>query len=93
MPRNKQRSIATIVAAMLFCVSAHASDIRDGDSNDNALTAQESAEVKRDLARIATTLAAQDAIAGVNRAMRRNLDRRLNDQPTTRTTEKSADGR
>lgn len=78
---------------MLFCVSAHASDIRDGDSNDNALTAQESAEVKRDLARIATTLAAQDAIAGVNRAMRRNLDRRLNDQPTTRTTEKSADGR
>ncbi len=93
MPSKQHRSIAAIAAAMLICMSAAASDSGDGDREHGAPTGRETADVKRDLARKAISLAAEDAIAAVERAMRLNLDSRLNGLTAARTPQESADGR
>lgn len=93
MPGKNARLLMTLIAALSMAGGVNAADLEDRASADDGTAALRPSEAGRQLARLANTLAAEDAIAAVHRAMKHQLDRRLNDEQAPSAAERSRDSR
>ena len=93
MLKNHLKTVALIFTAALMATSVSAADAPDAGVDRSSPPAPDSAATNRNLAREATTAAAEDAIEAVLIANRLHLDIRLNGRTSGRTSDESVSGR